>query len=200
MRTVMVVNNVTLDGVMQAPGRPDEDLRGGFKHGGWAMPYNDEVKGKVMGEGMSKGGAMLFGRRTYEDFYKAWHGRTDNPFSSVLDNGTKFVASTTLKEPLVWQNSTLLSGDAADAVAKFKKEEGDDLIIMGSGELIRSLMKRDLIDQFMLLIHPLVLGRGRRLFSDDDVFAKFTLAQSVPTTKGVIIATYKLADPAAKTT
>jgi dihydrofolate reductase len=200
MRKIMVVNNVTLDGVMQAPGRVDEDLRGGFKHGGWAMPYNDEVKSKVMGEGMSKGGAMLFGRRTYEDFYKTWHGRTDNPFSSVLDNGKKYVASTTLKEPLVWQNSTLLSGDAVDAVAKLKKEKGDDLIIMGSRELIRSLMKRDLIDQFMLLIHPLVLGTGRQLFSDDGAFAKFTLAQSVPTTKGVIIATYKRADPATKST
>jgi dihydrofolate reductase len=200
MRKVLVVNNVTLDGVMQAPGAPDEDVRGGFKYGGWAQPYNDEVKGEVMAQGMSRKGDMLFGRRTYEHFFKTWHGRTDNPFSSVLDNGKKYVASTTLKEPLVWQNSTLLSGDAADAVAKLKKEKGDDLVILGSGELIRSLMKRDLVDQFMLLIHPLVLGTGRHLFSDDGALAKFTLAESVPTTKGVIIATYKLADAATKTT
>jgi dihydrofolate reductase len=117
----MVVNNVTLDGVMQAPGRPDEDLRGGFRYGGWAMPYNDPVKASVMAEGMAGGGDLLFGRRTYEDFYHIWHGRTDNPFSEVLDNSRKYVASRTLSEPLPWKNSTLLEGDAADAVAKAQR-------------------------------------------------------------------------------
>jgi dihydrofolate reductase len=198
MRKVVVVNNVTLDGVMQAPAAADEDTRGGFKYGGWALPYNDEVKGKVMAEGMSQRGAMLFGRRTYEHLYKTWHGRTDNPFSSVLDNATKYVASTTLEAPLKWENSILLDGDAADAIAKLKKDGADDLCILGSGELIRSLVKRNLIDQFMLLIHPLVLGAGRHLFSDDGAFARFKLADSVPTTKGVIIATYNLTDATAK--
>jgi dihydrofolate reductase len=102
MRRVVAINNVTLDGVMQAPGRPDEDLRGGFQHGGWALPYNDAVKGRVMAEGMAQGGALLFGRRTYLDFFSVWPQRKDNPFSDVLDNTRKFVASTTLKEPLPW--------------------------------------------------------------------------------------------------
>jgi dihydrofolate reductase len=192
MGRIMVVNNVTLDGVMQAPARPDEDPRGGFQHGGWVVPYNDSVKGKVMAEGMAKSrGALLFGRRTYEDFFKVWPGRTDNPFTEVLDNTHKYVASKTLKEPLPWKNSTLLGGDAADAVAKIKTKE--DLTILGSGQLIASLMRRNLIDEYMLLVHPLVLGTGRRLFDDGGAFAKLQLIDSVSTTKGVIIATYRAA-------
>jgi len=192
MGRIMVVNNVTLDGVMQAPARPDEDPRGGFQHGGWVVPYNDSVKGKVMAEGMAKSrGALLFARRTYEDFFKVWPGRTDNPFTEVLDNTHKYVASKTLKEPLPWKNSTLLGGDAADAVAKIKTKE--DLTILGSGQLIASLMRRNLIDEYMLLIHPLVLGTGRRLFDDGGAFAKLQLVDNVPTTKGVIIATYRAA-------
>src|SRR5712692_3117842 len=107
MSRVVVVNNLTLDGVMQAPGRPDEALRGGFEHGGWALPYNDEVMARAMGPGMAKGGPLLFGRRTYEDFYRVWPNRKDNPFTEVLNNTQKYVASTTLKEPLPWANSTL---------------------------------------------------------------------------------------------
>jgi len=192
MGRIMVVNNVTLDGVMQAPARPDEDPRDGFQHGGWGLPYNDSVKGKVMAEGMAKSrGALLFGRRTYEDFFKVWPGRTDNPFTEVLDNTHKYVASKTLKEPLPWKNSTLLGGDAADAVAKIKTKE--DLTILGSGQLIASLMRRNLIDEYMLLVHPLVLGTGRRLFDDGGAFAKLQLIDSVSTTKGVIIATYRAA-------
>jgi dihydrofolate reductase len=198
MRRIVVTNNVTLDGVMQAPGRPDEDRRGGFQHGGWAMSYNDEVKGRVMAGGMAGGADLLFGRRTYEDFFKVWPGRTDNPFTEVLDNSCKYVASTTLKEPLPWKNSILLAGDAADAVAKLKQESGNDLVILGSGELVASLMRRDLIDEFVLCIHPLVLGAGRRLFNDGGAFAKFRLVDSVPTTTGVVIATYQLAEPNAK--
>src|SRR6266567_2835071 len=136
MRRVVVINSVTLDGVMQAPGRPDEDLRGGFQHGGWALPYNDSVKSRVMAEGMAQAGDLLFGRRTYEDFFSVWPKRKDNPFTPVLDNARKYVASTTLKEPLPWKNSTLLEGDAADAVAKLKEELGNDLVIFGSGELV----------------------------------------------------------------
>src|SRR5215204_559423 len=189
MRQVIVTNNLTLDGVMQAPGGVEEDARDGFKHGGWAVPYNDHVKGRIMGEGMARRSALLFGRRTYEHFFKVWPGRTDNPFSEVLDNTQKYVASRTLKEPLPWKNSTLLHGDAADAVAALKSEPGDDLTILGSGELVRSLMRRNLIDQFILLIHPLVLGSGRRMFAGDGTSAKFRLASSTPTTTGGIIAT-----------
>ena len=191
MRKLMVINNVTLDGVMQAPGRQDEDLRGGFEHGGWAMPYNDAVMGQTMGEGMSRGADLLFGRRTYEDFYSVWPNRTDNPFTAVLDASRKYVASRTLAAPLPWQNSTLLEGDAADAVARLKTEEGRDLLVMGSGVLVESLMRRDLIDEYMLLIHPLVFGAGRRMFPEGATHTTFTLVKSVPTTTGVIIATYR---------
>lgn len=198
MRHIAVVNSLSLDGVMQAPGRPDEDRRGGFAHGGWAQPYNDEVMGREMGKGMARRGALLFGRRTYEDFFTVWPNRIDNPFTPVLNNTQKYVASTTLAEPLPWVNSTLLKGDAAEAVARLKAEPGDDLTILGSGELIRSLMRRNLIDTFTLLIHPLVLGTGQRLFADDGALAAFRLSNSVATTTGVIIATYQLADSVAK--
>jgi dihydrofolate reductase len=196
MRKLSVLESVTLDGVMQAPGRPDEDTRGGFAHGGWAGPYADHVLAQEMGAGMSRGADLLFGRRTYEDFYQVWHGRTDNPFSPVLDNSAKYVASTTLEPPLVWQNSTLLEGNAMDAVARLKEQPGLDLLVMGSGVLVESLMYCNLVDQFLLLIHPLVLGTGRRLF-DDVGFAKLRLVRSVPTTTGVIIATYEPTAPAA---
>jgi dihydrofolate reductase len=191
MRKVVVTNNISLDGVMQAPGRADEDTRDGFQHGGWALPYNDAVKGQAMAEGMSTGGALLFGRRTYEDFFKVWPGRKDNPFTAVLDNSPKYVASTTLHEPLPWKNSTLLRGDVADAVTKLKQEPGKDLVILGSGVLVQSLMRHKLVDQLVLMIHPLVLGRGRRLFADDGEFATLRLVKSVTTTVGVVIATYE---------
>jgi dihydrofolate reductase len=183
---------LSLDGVMQAPGRPDEDRRGGFEHGGWAAPYADPEMGKVAGESMANTGAMLFGRRTYEDFYKVWPNRTDNPFTEVLNNSQKYVASRTLKEPLPWMNSTLLEGDAADAVAKLKEQPGKDIVILGSGELIRSLMPRKLVEEFVLQIHPLVLGSGRHLFADDGTFATLRLVDTKTTTTGVVIATYQL--------
>ena len=193
MRKINVTNNVTLDGVMQAPGGKEEDTRNGFRHGGWAAPYHDEVKMKIMGRGMARRGALLFGRRTYEHFFKVWPGRTDNPYTEVLDNTQKYVVSRTLKEPLPWKNSTLLAGDAEDTVAALKNDPGVDLTILGSGELVRSLVRCNLIDQFILLIHPLVLGSGQRMFGDDGTLAKFTLTESVPTTTGVIIATYERA-------
>jgi dihydrofolate reductase len=183
---------------MQAPGRPDEDLRGGFQHGGWALPYNDAVMGRVMGERMAQGGALLLGRRTYEDFYTVWPHRKDNPFTEVLNSTQKYVASTTLEEPLPWSNSTLLKGDAAEAVARLKEQPGKDLGVLGSGELVKSLMRRNLVDQYVLLIHPLVLGSGRRLFSEGSTFATLRLVNSVPTTTGVVIATYQPAEPTAE--
>jgi dihydrofolate reductase len=171
MSKIVVVENLSLDGVMQAPGRADEDRRGGFEHGGWAMPYNDAAKGRIMAAGMADAGPMLFGRTTYEDFFKVWPGRKDNPFTEVLDNAQKYVASTTLTEPLPWKNSTLLEGDAAAAVARLKEQPGKDIVVLGSGELVRSLMRRNLVDDYVLLIHPLVLGSGRRLFADNGAFA-----------------------------
>jgi dihydrofolate reductase len=190
---IVVVNNVTLDGVMQAPGRPDEDRRGGFEHGGWALPYGDEVMARAMGERMAAGGVLLLGRRTYEDFYGYWPKQADNPFTEVLNERRKYVASTTLSEPLPWRNSTLLHGDAAEAVAALK-EQGDEAIgVLGSGELIRSLMRRNLIDEYVLLIHPLVLGTGRRLFGDGSPHTALRLVDSITTTTGVVIATYRTA-------
>ena len=190
MRKIVVTENLSLDGVMQAPGRADEDLRGGFEHGGWALPYNDSVKSRIMAEGMAQAGPLLFGRRTYEDFFGVWPKRKDNPFTEVLDNAQKYVASTTLTEPLPWSNSTLLEGDGADAVARLKQEPGKDLVVLGSGELVRSLMRRNLVDEYVLLIHPLVLGSGRRLFTDAGAFAALRLVDAKTTTTGVVIARY----------
>jgi dihydrofolate reductase len=197
MRKIVVVENLSLDGVMQAPGRADEDLRGGFAYGGWSMPYNDAAKGRIMAGGMAQAGPLLFGRTTYEDFFRVWPNRTDNPFTAVLDNSQKYVASTTLTEPLPWKNSTLLTGDVPDAVARLKEQPGKDIVVLGSGALVRSLMRRNLVDEFVLLIHPLVLGSGRRLFADEGALAALRLVDSQTTTTGVMIATYRQAEQTA---
>ena len=191
MSKVVVFNSITLDGVMQSPARPDEDTRGGFQHGGWAVGYSDPEMGKATGESMSTGGALLLGRRTYEDFYKVWPNRTDNPFSVILDNSPKYVASTTLKEPLPWMNSYLLKGDLRDAVTAIKSQPGKDVVVLGSGELVQALRKHNLVDQYILLIHPLVLGSGRRLFPDGAAYAGLKLVDSKISTTGVVIATYQ---------
>ena len=198
MGKVAVVENLTLDGVMQAPARPDEDRRGGFAHGGWATPYGDEVMASYMGERMAQGGALLLGRRTYLDFASVWPDRKDNPFTEVLENRQKYVASTTLTEPLPWRNSTLLDGDAAEKVAGLKQMD-QDLGVLGSGELVRSLMRRNLVDEYLLSIYPIVLGSGRRLFADGAGFAALVLVDAVTTSTGVIIATYRPAEPTAGT-
>src|SRR2546425_2385187 len=197
MSKVVVFTNLTLDGVMQAPGRPDEDRRDGFEHGGWATPYATMEAAEVS---MATTSALLLGRRTYEDFYTVWPNRTDNPYTAVLNNTQKYVASTTLSEPLPWINSTLLKGDAAEAVARLKEEPGKDLVVLGSGELVRSLMRRNLVDEYVLLIHPLVLGSGRRLFTDGGTFAALRLVATSTTTTGVVIATYQPAEPTARKT
>src|SRR6266508_2254286 len=139
MSNVIVLMHLTLDGVMQAPGRPDEDRRGGFAHGGWARPRGDAV-GEVFGA-IGEVGGLLFGRRTYEDLFTVWPNQTNNPFTAALNSTQKYVASTTLAEPLPWSNSTLLTGDAAAAVATLKEQQGKDLLILGSGELVQSLMR-----------------------------------------------------------
>jgi dihydrofolate reductase len=197
---IVVINHLTLDGVTQAPGRPDEDRRGGFPHGGWGAPYGDAVMADAMGFGPASasrrdagasGGGLLLGRRTYEDFYRVWPNATNNPYTEVLNKARKYVASRTLKEPLPWSNSTLLEGDAVEAVARLKKEPGKDLIVLGSAELVQSLLRANLVDEFMLPIHPLVLGTGRRLFPEGGAFARLQLVDSKTTTTGVIIATYR---------
>ena len=190
MKKIVVFMSLTLDGVMQAPARPDEDVRGGFRHGGWAVPFADSSMAAAAGESMATTGGLILGRRTYEDFYSVWPKRTDNPYTEVLKNAQKYVASRTLKEPLPWVNSTLLKGDAAQAVAKLKDGSGKDLVILGSGELVRSLMRENLVDQYILLIHPLLLGSGQRLFPDDGSPQTLRLVDSKTTTTGVLIATY----------
>ena len=195
MSKLVVANNVTLDGVMQAPDPGGGD---GFAHVGWAQPYDDDVKHQEMGKGMDKsgneGGGILLGRRTYERFASVWpHMPKDNPYTEVINNRKKWVASHTLKEPLEWNNSEVLQGDAADAVAQLKEQNDGDIVLLGSGNLLQSLMKKDLIDEYVLSIHPIVLGEGQRMFADGTIPANFQLASSVPTTTGVIIATYERA-------
>jgi dihydrofolate reductase len=192
MGKLVVFTSVTLDGVMQAPGRPDEDTRGGFPYGGWGLGYSDEVMGGFLAENMARPGSLVLGRRTYEDLYGYWPRQTDNPFTEVLNRTRKYVASATLAEPLGWSNSTLLAGDAADAVAALKREPDEDLMVIGSGELVQALRRRDLVDEYVLLIHPLVLGTGRRLFPDGGGPATLRLTGSTTTTTGVIIATYQV--------
>jgi dihydrofolate reductase len=192
VRNISATLSMSMDGVVQAPGRPDEDIRGGFDRGGWAVPYNDEIMAQRMGEGMASSGAMLFGRRTYEDFYGYWPRQTDNPFTPYLNQATKYVVSSTLAEPLPWENSILLPGDPAVSVAELKADSGPDLGIVGSAQLVRSLLAANLVDRYLLLIHPLVLGQGRRLFDEQGPGVEFELVDSVTTSKGVIIATYAL--------
>jgi dihydrofolate reductase len=192
MPNVSATLSMSLDGVIQAPGRPDEDTRDGFDRGGWAVPYNDDVMAQRMGEDMGSSGAMLFGRRTYQDFHGYWPHQTDNPFTPYLNHVTKYVVSNTLSEPLPWQNSVLLSGDPAASVAALKAEPGPDLAIVGSAQLVGSLLPTKLIDRLVLLIHPLVLSQGHRLFDERRPGTDFELVDSLPTPKGVIIATYQV--------
>ena len=195
MGRIVVHDSITLDGVMQAPASPDEDRRGDFAHGGWAQPYFDDVIARIAAEGMAREGAMLFGRRTYEQFASFWPTQPDDdPFAAVLNRRRKYVASRTLEEPLPWANSILLRGEATETVARLKADVEDDLFILGSGELVRSLMARGLIDRYTLLIHPLILGSGRRLFADDRVFLALQLISTAISATGVLIATYEPAD------
>ena len=191
MGKVIVMNWVTLDGVMQGPGRPDEDTRDGFEHGGWAVPYSDEATGAKMGERMGGDHAWLFGRRTYEDLLASWNAQ-GGPFKGALNNTPKFVTSSNPATSLDWPNSTLLHGDVPAAVAELKESSGANLVIMGSGELIGSLMAADVIDEYLLMIAPLVLGTGRRLFTDG-VQASLRLVESATTRTGVVMATYERA-------
>lgn len=192
MAKIVAVEHLTLDGVMQAPARPDEDRRNGFDLGGWAAEGNDPIMQKIIGARMGSAWSLLAGRITYEDLYDFWPKQPPNPMTEALNRVEKFVASTTLTPPLAWQNSTLLRGDILDAVAELKSKYGKTLVIFGSAILVQSLMLRDLIDEFVLQIHPIVLGQGRRLFANQGALARFDLIDSKATTKGVLIATLKL--------
>jgi dihydrofolate reductase len=188
---LVVINHLTLDGVLQGPGRPDEDTRGGFNHGGWATPYGDEVLGRTLGARMGRpDGGLLLGRRSYEDMLASWNAQ-GGPFKDALNNTPKYVVSSNPATSLTWPNSTLVHGDVPAAVAELKQSRTGDLVMMGSGQLIRSLLPHGLIDEYLLCIYPLVLGSGQRLFDQDDHPFQLRLAESITTTTGVIIATYQ---------
>ncbi len=191
MRVITATMNVTLDGVVQGPGRPDEDTRGGFPHGGWGIWHQDEVLAGEMAKAMSRPGAMLLGRRTWQDFITVWAGRTDgNPYTERMNGTTKYVVSRTLDNADAWTNSVLLRGEAAKTIADLKTQHGDDLGIVGSAALVRSLHAAGLIDHYLLIVHPLTLGSGSRLFDGPAPLTQFTLTGSTTTPKGVIIAQY----------
>jgi dihydrofolate reductase len=188
---VVVINHVSLDGVMQGPGRPDEDTRGGFRHGGWA-DGSDPAIGEAMGKRMGEGFAWLFGRRSYDDMLGHWN-EVGGPFKDGLNNTRKYVASSHPDTELRWPHSTLLSGDVPAAVAALREQPGGNLVVMGSGQLVRSLLPRGLVDELFLITHPLVLGSGQRLFGPDDDVTRLELVDCASTENGLLLATYRLA-------
>jgi dihydrofolate reductase len=189
---VIVINSLTLDGVVQGPGRAEEDTRGGFAFGGWAAEaMNEEVQTEVNARVVRAGGLrLLLGRRSYEGMLGYWNTQ-EHPFKDGLNNAVKYVASTTLNDPAPWPNTTVLRGDVPGAVSELKNRPDNDLVIMGSGELIQSLLRHGLIDEFMLIIHPRVLGTGRKLFPDGGVPTSLHLVSSRATSTGALIAVYQ---------
>jgi dihydrofolate reductase len=192
MRKVIVDEWMTLDGVVQAPGHSEEDTEGGFKHGGWHMPYFDDIARKWVVDGYSKVGGFLLGRRTYEILGSYWPTAPEEEqvIAQPLNTLPKYVASKTLTEPLEWQNSHVLQGDVAEAVATLKGEEGKDLRVIGSADFLQTLIEHDLVDEFRLMIDPLVVGGGKRLFRDGGPRRPLRLVESQIATTGAILATY----------
>ena len=196
MRNVVVVEWMTLDGVVQAPGQPDEDRDGGFEHGGWHLPYFDDTSREWVVRGYAEAGGFLFGRRTYENLAAYWPNASEEEqvIAEPLNTKPKYVASRTLAEPLEWQNATLLMGDLARAVRTLKQEEGGDLHVIGSSEFAQTLIEHDLVDRYRLMIDPLVAGGGKRLFRNGGVLKPLRLVESQATSTGAILATYAAAE------
>ncbi len=196
MRPLTLNMFLTLDGVMQAPGGPEEDRSHGFAYGGWSVHYWDDVMGQQMGAYMGKPFDLLLGRKTYQIFAAHWPRVTeeqspgDFEAAKALNNARKYVASKTL-DRVDWQNSTLLQGDVAEAVAKLKQQSGPEIQVHGSGHLLQTLMQHNLVDRYQLMIFPLVVGKGKRLFADGTVPAGLKLVDSKTATTGVVIATYE---------
>jgi len=192
VRKLVVGTFLSVDGVMQAPGGPDEDREGGFEHGGWSFNYWDDVMGPIMDEFTNRADGLLLGRKTYEIFASHWPHVTDesDPVASKLNSIPKYVASTTL-ESVEWNNSTLLKGDIAEEVAKLKDQPGTEIQVTGSGQLIQTLMKHDLVDEYRLWIFPVLLGTGKRLFADGTIPSGLKLADTKTSTTGVAIHTYQ---------
>jgi len=191
MRKVLATAFVSLDGVMQAPGGPEEDPTGGFRFGGWTAPYWDDAIGQVMGGIFSVPYELLLGRKTYEIFNAHWPHAKDDPFADALNNVRKYVA-TTSKAPLTWKNSVAIH-DVPKDVARLKQEDGPTLMTQGSSDLIQTLLKHDLIDRFTLLIYPVVLGKGKRLFGTGTIPGTLKLVESKASPSGVTINTYERA-------
>ncbi|HEY3378414.1 MAG TPA: dihydrofolate reductase family protein [Armatimonadota bacterium] len=191
MRKVVVLSFITLDGVMQAPGGPEEDPSGGFTHGGWTVGYFDDFLGKVMGEQMRQPFALLLGRRTYEIFAAHWPymDTQHDPVAAGINSAKKYVASRTLSH-LDWSNAERIEGDVAAAVKTLKTQDGPEIQVHGSGNLIQTLLQHDLVDEFRLKIFPLTLGRGKRLFAEGAIPAAFQLREGAISPSGVIVATY----------
>lgn len=192
MRKVIAFEWMSLDGVVQAPGDPDEDRDGGFGHGGWHLPYFDDASRAWVVENMTAAGGFLFGRRTYENLSSYWPHASEEEqvIARPLNSKQKYVASTTLEEPLEWENSSLLSVRAPEAVRALKEEDGDDLLLIGSPGFAQDLIRNALIDEYRLMIDPVVLGSGKRLFQDADELQRLRLVESEPTSTGAILATY----------
>jgi dihydrofolate reductase len=190
LRKIIVLSFITLDGIMQAPGGPEEDTSGSFEYGGWTVPYFDEFSGKIMDEQMSKQSDLLLGRKTFEIFASYWPNHESG--WPGINKVTKYVASNTLSEH-EWNNSIFLNGDVTDQIKRLKQQDGPDLQVHGSGNLIQTLLKHDLVDELWLKIFPIILGVGKRLFAEGTIPAAFTLNDSKASTKGVIFATYKRA-------
>jgi dihydrofolate reductase len=196
MRKVVVNEWMSLDGVVQAPGAPEEDTSGGFAHGGWHMSYMDETAQKAVLDGLTQAGGFLLGRRTYEILGAYWPNAPEEEqvVAEPLNTLPKYVASTTLSEPLAWQNSTLLEGDLAEAVRSLKREDGGDVQVIGSSQLAKTLFEHDLVDELRVTIDPLLLGGGKRVFPDDGARRPMRLVDSSVTTTGAIMATYAPAE------
>jgi len=196
MRKLIVSEFVTLDGVMQAPGGADEDRTGGFEYGGWQMSYHDDIFGEIVVEGIAGASGFLLGRRTWEIFAGYWPTAPaeEQAVAEPLNNLPKYVASRTLREPLEWNNSTLISGDLAEGVRALKQESGKHLLVIGSGNLVQTLIASDLVDEYRLMIHPLVLGSGARLFREGVTRRPLALIETKVSTTGVLIANYRPAD------
>jgi dihydrofolate reductase len=197
VRKVIVNEFLSLDGVAQAPGLPDEDTSGGFSHGGWHMQYmEDELAQNWVLASIVEAGGFLLGRRTFQIFAAYWPNAPEEEqvIAEPLNTKPKHVVSTTLNEPLEWQNSTLVQGEVAEAVAALKQEEGDDLHVIGSTELVQTLIEHGLVDEFRLMLDPLTLGGGKRIFREDGSLRELRLVDSEVTKTGAILATYALAE------
>jgi dihydrofolate reductase len=190
MRKLIVSTFLTLDGVMQAPGGPEEDDSGRFAHGGWSVNYWDEQMGQVMGEALSAPFDLLLGRRTYDIFAAYWPHATDEAGGKPLNDATKYVASRG-HPTLAWGPSVLIEGDAAEGVAALKKGDGPEVQVHGSGNLIQTLLRRGLVDEYRLWVFPVVIGSGKRLFSDGTIPAGLKLLDSTVSSTGVVIGTYE---------